>query len=73
MARNVPEDFFVLALRGRVIFPDTTVSLDVGRIQSLTSIKNRPRFYAFCRSAKGRGNCGYYARRALPYGYGSTP
>lgn len=40
MARNVPEDFFVLALRGRVIFPDTTVSLDVGRIQSLTSIKN---------------------------------
>ncbi|MDE6505405.1 MAG: endopeptidase La [Clostridia bacterium] len=39
MARTKTEDFPVLALRGRVIFPDVTVSLDVGRIESLTAIK----------------------------------
>lgn len=39
MARTKTDDFPVLALRGRVIFPDVTVSLDVGRIESLTAIK----------------------------------
>ena len=39
MARNKTENLPLLALRGRVIFPDTTVSLDVGRLQSLTAIK----------------------------------
>lgn len=39
MARTKTDDFPVLALRGTVIFPDVTVSLDVGRIESLTAIK----------------------------------
>lgn len=39
MSRLKTENLPVLALRGRVIFPDTTVSLDVGRLQSLTAIK----------------------------------
>ena len=33
------EDYPLLALRGRVIFPNTTVSFDVGRIISLTAVK----------------------------------
>ena len=39
MARTRTDEFPVLALRGRVIFPNTTVSLDVGRIESLTAVK----------------------------------
>lgn len=40
MSRIRTEHFPVLALRGRVIFPDTTVCLDVGRTESLAAVKN---------------------------------
>ena len=40
MSRVKTENLPLLALRGRVIFPDTTVSLDVGRLQSLTAVKH---------------------------------
>ena len=33
------QDYPLLALRGRVVFPNTTVSFDVGRIMSLTAVK----------------------------------
>lgn len=33
------QDFPLLALRGRVVFPDTVVSFDVGRLLSLTAVK----------------------------------
>lgn len=40
MARQLNERLPLLALRGRVIFPDTTVSFDVGRLPSLAAVKN---------------------------------
>lgn len=40
MARQRNEILPVVPLRGRVVFPDTTVSFDVGRIISLTAVKN---------------------------------
>ena len=33
------QDYPLLALRGRVVFPDTTVNFDVGRMISLTAVK----------------------------------
>ncbi len=39
MARNIPQRLPVVALRGRVLFPDTTVSFDVGRQISLGAVK----------------------------------
>ena len=33
------QEFPLLALRGRVVFPNTTVSFDVGRMMSLTAVK----------------------------------
>ena len=39
MARKVSEKLPLVALRGRVIFPATTVSFDVGRLASLTAVK----------------------------------
>lgn len=39
MARQIPEKLPVIALRGRVIFPHTTVNFDVGRLVSLTAVK----------------------------------
>ncbi len=33
------QDFPLLALRGRVVFPNTTLSFDVGRVISLTAVK----------------------------------
>ena len=33
------EDYPLLALRGRVIFPNTTTNFDVGRMISLTAVK----------------------------------
>lgn len=40
MPRVKNAEYPVLALRGRVLFPDITVSLDVGRVESLSAIKN---------------------------------
>ena len=34
------EDFPLLALRGRVLFPDTTVNFDVGRPISISAVKS---------------------------------
>ena len=34
------QDYPLLALRGRVVFPDTTVSFDVGRMISLAAVKS---------------------------------
>ncbi len=39
MSRTKTENYPVLVLRGRVIFPDTSVSLDVGRVETLTAVK----------------------------------
>ena len=39
MARQTSEKLPLVALRGRVIFPSTTVSFDVGRLMSLTAVK----------------------------------
>ncbi len=39
MSRQTSEKLPMLALRGRVIFPDTTVSFDVGRLPSLAAVK----------------------------------
>jgi len=39
MARQVSEKLPVVALRGRVVFPSTTVGFDVGRLISLTAVK----------------------------------
>ena len=39
MARSKTEMLPVIPVRGRVIFPDTTISFDVGRIVSLTAVK----------------------------------
>ena len=39
MSRSKTEILPVVPLRGRVVFPDTTVSFDVGRIVSLTAVK----------------------------------
>ncbi|MBD5632776.1 MAG: endopeptidase La [Clostridia bacterium] len=39
MARNIPQRLPVVALRDRVLFPDTTVSFDVGRPVSLNAVK----------------------------------
>ena len=39
MARQTALKIPVVALRGRVVFPDTTVSFDVGRLISLTAVK----------------------------------
>ena len=33
------QEFPLLALRGRVVFPDTTVNFDVGRMISLAAVK----------------------------------
>lgn len=33
------QEFSMLALRGRVVFPNTTISFDVGRLISLTAVK----------------------------------
>ena len=33
------QDYPLLALRGRVVFPNTTISFDVGRMISLTAVK----------------------------------
>lgn len=40
MARSRTEILPVVPLRGRVVFPNTTLSFDVGRIVSLTAVKN---------------------------------
>ena len=34
------QDYPLLALRGRVVFPDTTVNFDVGRMISLAAVKS---------------------------------
>ncbi|MDE7330358.1 MAG: endopeptidase La [Clostridia bacterium] len=39
MSRTKTEKLPVIVLRGRVLFPDTTVSLDVGRVETLTAVK----------------------------------
>lgn len=39
MARQTSEKLPLIALRGRVVFPSTTVSFDVGRLKSLTAVK----------------------------------
>lgn len=39
MARQTSEKLPLVALRGRVVFPSTTVSFDVGRLKSLTAVK----------------------------------
>ena len=39
MSRTKTENYPVLVLRGRVIFPDPSVSLDVGRVETLTAVK----------------------------------
>lgn len=39
MARQKCETLPVIPLRGRVVFPDTTVNFDVGRLISLTAVK----------------------------------
>jgi len=39
MARQVPERLPVIALRGRVVFPDTTVTFDAGRLMTLAAVK----------------------------------
>ncbi len=39
MARQVSERLPLVALRGRVVFPDVTTNFDVGRVVSLTAIK----------------------------------
>lgn len=39
MARQTSEKLPLVALRGRVVFPSTTVSFDVGRLMSLTAVK----------------------------------
>ena len=33
------QEYPLLALRGRVVFPDTTVNFDIGRMISLTAVK----------------------------------
>ena len=40
MARQRFESLPVVPLRGRVAFPNVTVSFDVGRLVSLTAVKN---------------------------------
>lgn len=39
MARQTTEKLPVVALRGRVVFPDTVITFDVGRLLSLTAVK----------------------------------
>lgn len=39
MARQISEKLPVVALRGRVVFPDTVINFDVGRLISLTAVK----------------------------------
>ena len=39
MARSRTEILPVIPIRGRVVFPNTTLSFDVGRIVSLTAVK----------------------------------
>ena len=39
MARNKTELLPVIPIRGRVVFPNTTLSFDVGRLVSLTAVK----------------------------------
>ncbi|MDE6585602.1 MAG: endopeptidase La [Clostridia bacterium] len=39
MSRTRTDNFPVLALRGRVLFPDINANLDVGRVESLSAIK----------------------------------